>query len=666
MLKRPPAHLLPNHISNTGIHNLSGYPLSEKETLALSLGQSFIPTPRAMSGLPSYIDKQFSDYHRRCCTARYFQQQSFSSDKDPRLRIVNGGSTWIPSLPPGDIIYRYLNQVQAKLDRSVKTVERSFANKHCLHKTPGWLHSTLLGLKNNTDIIITDADKNMGICVISTSQYVQEGIRQLSDTSIYQTLDAPPDLNRIRSDLESILIAHNRFYGPKKFKNSQPPLSDMAKYMLQDLGTTYNNRLPRPSERLRLGHFYLLMKVHKEKVAGRPIVSSFDTYSYHASRYIDSVLQPLLKRSFSYVQSSDHVIHLLNKTSVPSADRGESVLLCADIESLYPNIPLVEGLMLFKKSITFNNNKLSRNDKNRLSSDDIDFICALTEWVLHNNYFTFGNKMYHQINGTAMGTPCAVVFACFFIDELERSVMKNLKLQPLFYRRYIDDIFANFANREQAAAFIQGFNSVFPTIRCPASSVTILEDKGIFLDVEIYRPSSFTVDGKYHSRLFQKKQNKYLYIPPFSYHSKSMYPAFITAEINRYRLLCTDDNDFQVACQQFEDRLQDRGYSSSFLRPLFLSIPTRQSLLSKLSLRFSQQPPVEKTKDILGPFVFKTVGIPQTKMLRLAQCLSPCGDLDKHPALMPFFQKKPIVSYSNAPSISTFFSRARKSLHGYL
>jgi hypothetical protein len=344
--------------------------------------------------------------------------------------------------------------------------------------------------------------------------------------------------------------------------------------------------------------------------------------------------------------------------------RGSSVLLCADIESLYPNIPLTEGLIVFKQSVIFNNNKLSLN--NRLSPGDIDLICALTEWVLHNNYFTFGNKMYHQINGTAMGTPCAVVFAIFFLDAIERSVLVNLKIQPIFYSRYIDDIFAIFENREQAAAFIHGFNSVFPSIKCPAASVTILEDKGIFLDVEIYRPLSFGDNGRFHTRLYQKKQNKYLYIPPFSYHSKSMFPAFIIAEINRYRLRCSDDQDFLTACKQFEDRLQERGYPPSFLQPLFLSLPTRQSLLTKLSLRFSNQTPVETTKgSIVGPFVFKTIGIPQTKMLRLAQCLSPCGDLGQHPALFPFFQKKPIVSYSNAPSISTYFSRARKSLHGY-
>jgi len=657
------APLLPSHISNTGIHNLSNYPLSEKEILALSLGQTFIPTPRAMKDLPSYIDEQFADYRRRCSVACYFHEHPSSMETDPKLRIK--GSNWNPPLSSNHILFQYMNQVEAKLDRSVQEVQRRF-EKHdqTSQKTPPWIHSTLLNLKNNKDIIITDADKNMGICVISTKQYVEEGLRQLNDDKTYRALSKPPDIDTIRADLESILKRHNRFTGPKRFANSKPVLSDLAKFCLQDLGSTLHSKTPSCNEKLRLGHFYLLMKVHKEKVTGRPIVSSYDTCTYHVSRYIDSILQPLLKRAFSYVQSSEHLIHLLERTEVPVDCRDKSVMLCADIESLYPNIPLDEGLKLFKSSIEFNNKKLKKTE--RLSDSDIALVCDLTEWVLHNNYFTFGDKIYHQINGTAMGTPCAVVFACLFIDALERDIINKHKLTPILYRRYIDDIFAIFAERAQAETFIKKFNSVFDTIKCGASSTTISPDQGVFLDAEVYRPTSFVEFGRFHTRLFQKKQNKYLYIPPFSYHSKSMFPAFIKAEINRYRLLCTDDHDFNTACKQFETRLKDRGYSPSFLKPLFLSLPDRQSLLNNVSSRFSPNLPAGKQSNTPCPFIFKVIGSPQTKLLNIARCLCPSEDLKEHPALTPLFQRKPLVSYSNAPSISTYFSRARKSLHSYL
>jgi hypothetical protein len=582
---------------------------------------------------------------------------------DPKLRIK--GSTWIPPLPSHDIIHRYLEQVERNLDLAVTHVESTFErNSRRIPKTPEWIRDTLTELMNNKDIIITDADKNMGICVIATKEYVDEGLRQLNDTSTYRTLEKPPDYDIIRTELEVILKRHGRFIAPKRFAKEADKLTDLAKFCLQDLGSSHNTPKPTPNDKLRMGHFYMLMKVHKEKVTGRPIVSSYDTCTYHVSRYIDAVLQPILKRSFSYVQSSEHLIHILNKTSIPTSERDKCVLLCADIESLYPNIPLDKGLEFFKQSIEFNNKHMPTEE--RLSQHDIDLICDLTKWVLHNNYFTFGENMYHQVNGTAMGTPCAVVFACLFIDALERSILSKFNLPTILFRRYIDDIFAIFKDRSLAESFIEHFNNVFATIRCAASSTTIEADNGVFLDVNVYRPSSFNEQGQYHTRLFQKKQNKYLYIPPFSYHSKSMFPAFISAEINRYRLLCTEDDDFHQACKQFEVRLKARGYSSSFLEPLFRSLPDRQSLLDKINARFSTQRVAGMVKSQPGPFVFKTIGTPQTRMVRIAQCLSPADDIAEHPSLKPLFRKKPLVSYSNASSISTYFSRARKSLHGYL
>lgn len=658
------AYWLPSHITNTGIHNLSNYPLSEKEILVLSLGQSFIPTPRMIPDLSSYIDSQFTDYRRRCSLTRYFDEHPALSHRDPRLRIK--GSTWLPPLSDNDVIFRYLNDVHRELSNSVRKINHSFhkRTKH-QHHTPSWVYTTLQRLRNNKDIIITDADKNMGICVISTQQYITEGLRQLNDSSTYHQLDNPPNFTAIKDELENILSKHNRLYAPKTYNTQPQRLSELASYVLQTFGPANGTT---NSSHLRLGHFYLLMKVHKQKVVGRPIVSSINTCSYYASKYIDAMLQPLLRRLSSFVQSSAHLIHILQNTPVPPNFRKDSVLLCADIDSLYPNIPLEEGLTLFRDSIIFNNDRFSSLDQDKLSMDDIDLICDLTKWVLHNNYFKFGERIFHQINGTAMGTPCAVVFACFFIDALERKVLSEMNLSPILYRRYIDDIFAIFATREQGKEFLERFNTMFPTIHC--SSPTINQDEGIFLDATVYRPSSFDVDGYYYTRLFQKKQNKYLYIPPFSFHSRSIFPAFILAEINRYRLLCTDDVDFMTACDQFQSRLVDRGYDIHFLQPLFSSLPNRQSLLTKVAARFSntddELTSKKKSNSSPQPFIFKTINSPQTRLLNIANCLLPPGDLTQHPAIESFFIRKPIVSFKNAPSISTYFSHARKSLHNSL
>ena len=198
---------------------------------------------------------------------------------------------------------------------------------------------------------------------------------------------------------------------------------------------------------LRFGLFYMLMKVHKSPIKGRPIISSINTVTHNASRYIDQKLQIILPYIPSYIQSSQHFISLLEANMLPLLPL-DCIITCADVESLYPNIPTTSGLIMFKRAIHFHN-----NIHKWFTNNEIDFLVDLTQWVLTNNYFQFGETIYHQISGTAMGTPCAVVYACLFLDEYERGILSSLPYKPIIYKRYIDDVFAIFETIEQAKQF---------------------------------------------------------------------------------------------------------------------------------------------------------------------------------------------------------------------
>ena len=53
----------------------------------------------------------------------------------------------------------------------------------------------------------------------------------------------------------------------------------------------------------------------------------------------------------------------------------------------------------------------------------------------------YNDKVYKQIDGTAMGTSVAPPFANLFLFILERILLLKYKEYILFYKRYIDDIF---------------------------------------------------------------------------------------------------------------------------------------------------------------------------------------------------------------------------------
>ena len=114
--------------------------------------------------------------------------------------------------------------------------------------------------------------------------------------------------------------------------------------------------------------------------------------------------------------------------------------------------------------------------------------------------FLFDGVVYDQIDGIAMGSPLAPTLANLFLDHYEGIWLNEYEGDaPLFYRRYVDDIFAVFGNRDQALVFLEYINSKHVNIK-----FTIEENnKGIFnfLDVVVNNNDVLTT-SVYHKPTF--------------------------------------------------------------------------------------------------------------------------------------------------------------------
>ena len=87
-------------------------------------------------------------------------------------------------------------------------------------------------------------------------------------------------------------------------------------------------------------------------------------------------------------------------------------------------------------------------------------LVKMAEFVLTNNYFEFGQKVFHQISGTAIGVKFAPPYACIFMDKFETDFLKTQKLQPFVWFRYIDDVFFIWSHgREELENFMKELNS---------------------------------------------------------------------------------------------------------------------------------------------------------------------------------------------------------------
>jgi hypothetical protein len=537
-------------VQNTSVFNLSNISLSPLQSSVLGLGLKFIPAVRKSSkNIKQSIINSLNTLNRRLQIRLYFAGQLSSSQIIPS--IIN--NDWLPprdQLPSSD----YLCFIDSFISEKIDIIKNSHFNSQ-LNSVDQLINETLLELHKRKDIKIIPADKNLGTVIISRSDYNAMCYKILNDNLTYEIVNHD-SFNALASQkLRLILSKHKRLWS--SFSNNKRVLSPLAKSILQ---------LEKSNLLRKAGKFYVLPKMHKVPVAGRPIVSCINTITYHASKYLDNLLKPLLKKIPSICSSSREVIYNLTNFKCKPG----SVLLCADVKNLYPSIPIDYGLKAVKSILK----------QYHYCSEDSDFIVDLLRWVLTHNYLYFDEKTFLQKCGTAMGTPVAVVYSNIVLFYLEQ---RCLNLNPQYYRRYIDDLFIICDDKSHALAIVNKFNQQNPNIQLDPASVTI-NTCGVFLDLEIS-----IIHSSIHFKLFQKPANKYLYIPPSSKHPTVMLKNIITQELCRYRLFCSLQSDFEEFSAKFKQRLLQRGYSPLFLQPLFAFTPNRSHLIEQNKVIIQRQ-----------------------------------------------------------------------------
>ena len=104
-----------------------------------------------------------------------------------------------------------------------------------------------------------------------------------------------------------------------------------------------------------------------------------------------------------------------------------------------------------------------------------------------DSHFIFDGTLYKQIDGVAMGSPLDPTLTNAFLVYHEKNWSEHcpVEYRPLYYRRYVDDIFALFNSAQHLKRFYSYLNSGLLNI-----SLTIQNEKDnrkSFLDVNIIR-----------------------------------------------------------------------------------------------------------------------------------------------------------------------------------
>lgn len=195
---------------------------------------NFIPTPQPWKrmNVNKYIEKQFDDFARRIRINHYFNTQPndlILLGERMKINTSNSFNPWTPPVESHSVaIEHYLKESKEKLTAELKRAnslsQRRFIGKHS--KCPNWLHETLTELQENKDIIVTEADKNMGVVVMSSTS------RRVLDNYVI-----------VRLIHYLIMNHHLKTFG----NNCQSCFNDITKMLSPQVEETLNNHEWQPT-----------------------------------------------------------------------------------------------------------------------------------------------------------------------------------------------------------------------------------------------------------------------------------------------------------------------------------------------------------------------------------------------------------------------------------
>ena len=268
----PPGTKFDSYIGHTVI-NISNTPLSQVQISAFEKGLTFCPTPGPQDKSQTWLD--FKEFHRRLELTYHFHNTDTNENLNIDHSIVDfmnqnakdsdtdSDTNTIPDQTDQHIKHKFVNKSTWRPDppnKTLETFQRSFKQdllKYKKHKHKGnnlnkEERKGLKELNDNPHIIIKKADKGSAVVVMNTTDYLREGYRQLSDKNFYQKVDN--DQTNYYSD-----------------KIAQVLLDMRSPNLLTEKNFDYLN-VSNPKE----ASCYLLPKIHKNKISGRPICSSIN------------------------------------------------------------------------------------------------------------------------------------------------------------------------------------------------------------------------------------------------------------------------------------------------------------------------------------------------------------------------------------------------------
>ena len=387
--------------------------------------------------------------------------------------------------------------------------------------TKDYTYHLLKNMINNKDIVVLSGDKDSSIVIMNRNDYVKKFDEMLADgvrNGIYEsTTDTTfSDLSKFQSFL------YRNFRDYQYYDKMRPQSNQPARLF----GTAKTHK------------FESTRDITKHNIKFRPIIDQTGFYTYNASQVISEYLKPLCKNEFTINDTQQFPRDLSN---LPPLEKDEEDV-SYDVESLFTNIPVSE-------TIDYIINQIYVHKKLKPICNKLIFRRLLIKLSTECK-FTFDNKFYKQIDGCTMGGPLSVTFSDIFMVKMENEIVSPLR--PMFYRRYVDDIF-NRRKKDSEDILFNNLNNYHRKIK-----MTIEIQPSKFLDTKLN-----CVNGIYETMVY-RKENK---LPP---HWSSKIPKrykrnAIIGDLHRAKRI---SSNFNTEVYNIKTKFQKAGYPFRFVNSI--------------------------------------------------------------------------------------------------
>lgn len=319
--------------------------------------------------------------------------------------------------------------------------------------------TTKLFIKNNPDIIITEADKGNVTIAMYRTEYEDRMTEHFSDKNKYRPLTFDPTEKLQKTNNDLIRMLHKNNFVNKKTKRKL---------------LTFTAKAPQPRATIKL---------HKHGT--RIIVNSKNSPSYNISSFLNSILTTAEIENQYNFKNSFVLKKMLDNLRLVDGD----ILVSFDVISMYDRIPMELVDRALKKRWQY---------IEAITPIPWEKFQQLVKFaVRESNYVEWNGKFYKQIDGLTIGGCVSGILADFVVTDIINNTIYEAGIKPTLTGKYVDDLLM-IVSREEVENIFTILNAQNKNIQF---TMEIEEQCQLpYLDILIERHGNNTISTNYYQK----------------------------------------------------------------------------------------------------------------------------------------------------------------------